>query len=57
MKRLDFLSSSPSIYLLKEKKGKNKLGGAFSIIFLLIILILLIYYLYVFFYGLEYSLT
>ena len=57
MKRLDFLSSSPSIYLMKEKKGKNKLGGFFSIIFLLIMLILLIYYLYVFFYGLEYSLT
>ena len=57
MKRLDFLSSTPSIYLMKEKKGKNKLGGFFSIIFLLIMLILLIYYLYVFFYGLEYSLT
>ena len=52
MKRLDFLSSTPSIYLMKEKKGKNKLGGFFSIIFLLIMLILLIYYLYVFFYGL-----
>jgi len=57
MKRFDFLSSPPSIYLMNEKKGKNKLGGIFSIIFLLIMLILLIYYLYVFFYGLDYSLT
>ena len=56
MKRFDFLSSPPSIYLMNEKKGKNKLGGVFSIIFLLIMLILFIYYLYVFLYGLEYNL-
>ena len=56
MKHLDFLSSSPSIYLLKEKRGKNKLGGFFSIIFSLAMIALAIYYLYNYFLGLEYNL-
>lgn len=57
MKDFDFLSSSPSIYLLKEKRGKNKLGGIFSILFGLIMLALTLYYLFSYFFGLEYNLT
>ena len=56
MKHLDFLSTSPSLYLLKEKRGKNKLGGFFSIIFALVMISLSIYYFYVYLYGLEYNL-
>ena len=57
MKQLDFLSSSTSIYLLKEKRGKNKLGGFFSIFFALAMIALIIYYLIIYFLGLEYNLT
>ena len=56
MKYLDFLSSSPSIYLLNEKRGKNKVGGFFSILFTLVMITLLIYYIYIYFFGLEYNL-
>ena len=56
MKSLDFLSSSPSIYLLNEKRGKNKVGGFFSILFTLVMITLLIYYIYIYFFGLEYNL-
>ena len=57
MKQLDFLSSSTSIYLLKEKRGKNKLGGFFSIFFALAMIALILYYLISYFLGLEYNLT
>ena len=57
MKSLDFLSSSPSIYLLKEKRGRNKLGGFFSATFVLIMIILAIYYMYIYSFGLEFDLT
>ena len=56
MKSLDFLSSSPSIYLLNEKRGKNKVGGFFSILFALVMITLSIYYIYIYFFGLEYNL-
>ena len=36
MKCFDFLSSSPTLYLLKEDRGKNKIGGFFSMIFALL---------------------
>ena len=56
MNKLDILSSSPSIYFLKGKRGKNKLGGFFSLIFVLLLLALAIYYIYVFYFGLEFNL-
>ena len=56
MKNLDFLSSFPSLYLLKVKRGKNKLGAFFSIIFVMSMLTISIYYIYIFFFGLEYNL-
>ena len=56
MKHLDFLSSSPRIYLLNEKRGKNKLGGFFSIIFVLAMIALIIYYFYIYYYVLEFNL-
>ena len=56
MDSLDFLSSSPSLYLLKEKRGKNKLRGFFSIILALVMISLMIYYFYIYFFGLKYSL-
>ena len=56
MNKLDILSSSPSIYFLKGKRGKNKLGGFFSLIFVLLLLALAIYYIYVYFFGLEFNL-
>jgi len=56
MKHLDFLSTFPRIYLLKEKRGKNKLGVFFSLFFILLMLTLSIYYIYVYSYGLEYDL-
>ena len=56
MKNLDFLSSFPSLYLLKVKRGKNKLGAFFSIIFVMSMLTNSIYYIYIFFFGLEYNL-
>ena len=52
MKSFNFLSSSPSICLLKEKRGRNKLGGFFSATFVLIMIILAIYYMYIYFFGL-----
>ena len=56
MKYCDFLSVPPSLYLLKEKKGKNKLGGFFSIIFILIMLAVTVYYFYIYFSGIKYNL-
>ena len=56
MKHLDFISSSPNIYFLKENRGKNKLGGFFSILFVLSIIALIIYYIYIFYFGIEYNL-
>ena len=56
MKNLDFISSSPNIYFLKEKRGKNKLGGFLSILFILSIITLIIYYIYIFYFGIEYTL-
>ena len=57
MQHFDFLSSPSSIFLMKEKKGKNKLGGFFSILFLLIMLFLSVYRFYIYFSGSEYDLT
>ena len=48
MKVFDFLSLSPSLYLLKQDRGKNKLGGFFSIIYLLLMISLTIYYIYIY---------
>ena len=56
MNVLDFLSLSPSLYLLKQKRGKNKLGGFFSLIFVLIMIALTVYYLYIYFFSLDYNL-
>ena len=56
MKHFDFLSSTPTIYSLKKKRGKNKLGGFFSIVFVLSTISLITYYLYVYFFGIEYNL-
>ena len=56
MNHFDFLSSTPIIYSLKEKRGKNKLGGFFSIVFVLTMIALITYYIYVYFFGLEYNL-
>ena len=55
MMRFDFLSLSPSIFIKNGKKGKNKLGGFFSIIFFLIMLAISIYYFYRYFFGLDYT--
>ena len=57
MKVFDFLSLSPSLYLLKQDRGKNKLGGFFSIIFLLLMISLTIYYIYIYSSGSDYNLT
>ena len=57
MKCFDFLSSSPTLYLLKEDRGKNKIGGFFSIIFALLMISLTIYYFYVYLSGSDYNLT
>ena len=56
MNHFDFLSSTPIIYSLKEKRGKNKLGGFFSIVFVLTMIALITYYIYIYFFGLEYNL-
>ena len=56
MKHLDFLSLSPSLYMSKNKRGKNKLGGFFSIIFVLVMLALAVYYFYIYFFCLDYNL-
>ena len=55
MMRFDFLSLSPSIFIKNGKKGKNKLGGFFSIIFFLIMLAISIYYFYRYIFGLDYT--
>ena len=55
MKKCDFLSEYPSIYLSKEKRGKNALGGFFSIVFALVMIAIAIYYLYIYYFGLEYN--
>ena len=57
MKILDFLSPSPSLYLLKEKRGKNKLGSIFSILFILAMLALSIYHFYIYSSELDFNLT
>ena len=57
MKCFDFLSSSPTLYLLKEDRGKNKIGGFFSMIFALLMISLIIYYFYVYLSGSDYNLT
>ena len=57
MKVFDFLSLSPSLYLLKQDRGKNKLGGFFSIIYLLLMISLTIYYIYIYLSGSDYNLT
>ena len=55
MKKIDFLSVYPSIYLSKEKRGKSKLGGFFSLIFALVMIAIAIYYFYIYYFGLEYN--
>lgn len=55
MKKCDFLSAFPSIYLSKEKRGKNALGGFVSIVFALVMIAITIYYLYIYYFGLEYN--
>ena len=55
MKNIDFLGVSPSIYLLSESSGKTKLGGFFSIIYVLSMLALIIYYLFTYFAGKDYK--
>ena len=57
MKVFDFLSLSPSLYSLKQDRGKNKLGGFFSIIYLLLMISLTIYYIYIYSSGSDYNLT
>ena len=56
MNHLDFLSSSPTKYFLKKRRGKNALGGFFSILFVSSIIALAVYYIYIYFYGMEYTL-
>ena len=56
MKQLDILTPAPSIFMMNESKGKNKLGGFFSIILFLTMMAAVVYYLYNYFSGLEYSL-
>ena len=57
MKVFDFLSLFPSLYLLKQDRGKNKIGGFFSIIFILLMISLTIYYIYIYSSGSDYNLT
>ena len=57
MKVFDFLSLSPSLYSLKQDRGKNKLGGFFSITFILLMISLSIYYIYIYSSGSDYNLT
>ena len=57
MQHLDFLSLPPSIFLMKERKGKNKLGGLFSILFALVMLFLSIYHFYIYISSSEFDLT
>ena len=57
MKILDFLSPSPSLYLLKENRGKNKLGAFFSLLFILAMIALSIYHIYIYSSEIEFNLT
>ena len=57
MQILDFLSPSPSLYLLKEKRGKNKLGSVFSLLFILAMIALSIYHFYIYSSELDFNLT
>ena len=57
MQHFDFLSLPPSIFLMKERKGKNKLGGLFSILFALVMLFLSIYHFYIYISSSEFDLT
>ena len=56
MKYCDFLSSSPTIYLLNQTKGKSKLGGFLSIIYVLVMIGISIYYFYLYFSGQKFEL-
>ena len=56
MKQLDILTPAPSIFMMNESKGKNKLGGFFSILLFLTMLAAVVYYLYNYFCGSEYNL-
>ena len=55
MNRIDFISEPLSIYFMNEKNAQSKLGGFFSIIFLLTIVGISIYYLYAYFEGNSYN--
>jgi len=56
MKSCDLLSSSPTIYLLNQTKGKSKLGGFLSIIYVLVMIGISIYYFYLYFSGKKFEL-
>jgi len=57
MKSCDFLSSSPTIYLLNQTKGKSKLGGFLSIMYVLVMIGISIYYFYLYFSGQKFELN
>ena len=57
MKYCDFLSSSPSIYLINQAKGKSKLGGFLSIIYVLVMIGISIYYFDLYFSGEKFELN
>ena len=56
MQNIDFLGVSPSIYLLNKSSGQTKVGGFFSLIYILAMIALIIYYLIIYFSGKEYKL-
>ena len=56
MQKLDFLSASPSIYILNNARWKSKLGGFLSLVYILVMLMITIYYLYIYFSGKQYKL-
>ena len=56
MKYFDFISSPPSFYLLNQKKAKSKVGGFFSLLFILTMIGISIYYLFDYFKGNTYNL-
>jgi len=55
MKYLDFISSPPSLYLLNQSKAKSKVGGFFSLLFILTMIGISIYYLFSYFNGDTYN--
>ena len=57
MKILDLLSPYTSLYLLKGKRGQNRLGAFFSIVFILVMILLSIYHIYIYSSELEFNLT